>query len=568
MNFASQYVYFVYTAPILAVLICFFLLAVWVFRSAQLTGYLAWLMISCIGWLLLNSLEVLAQTEEYTRLFAKITYIFIASTFMSWFFFALNYTKKINLITKYKIAAIYIVPVLGLILVFTNEYHNLFWEKISFIRVENYLGFFAEEYGPFFWFFTIYAYSLIFLGIFIIIRQVYNSFKIYKWQSFWVLTGAALPLLYNIVYTFHLAFYMKKDYTPIVLGFSCIFFSISMLRYRLLDINPIARDILVDTMKNAMLVLDEKNRICDINNAAIELIGIPADKIIGQLPENVFKVWSEELKKKFLNKQIETEVFLSQNEKSGYYDLHICPIYGKKNKEIGRLIILNDVTNKLRTEIIRDDTERIVRHDMKNLLNGMLGFAELLSAESLTKTQKEYVDTIQENGNKMVHMINHTFDLFRMSEGTYVPQKEEIDLCVLIKSIGKNLNSLIEEKKINIRCDHNEKSCFVKAEAIHIENLMTNLVKNAAEASPKSKEITIVVKEDEDNAIIDIHNWGVIPAKVRDKFFERYSSSGKKGGMGLGSYSAKLIARSHGGDISFTSSEDSGTNLIVSLPRN
>jgi signal transduction histidine kinase len=96
--------------------------------------------------------------------------------------------------------------------------------------------------------------------------------------------------------------------------------------------------------------------------------------------------------------------------------------------------------------------------------------------------------------------------------------------------------------------------------------MFSNLIVNAVEASPRAASLTIRVREEGEEVAVRIHNYGVVPDDVRDRFFERYATSGKKRGTGLGTYSARLIARTHGGDISFTSTEQEGTWVEVRLP--
>lgn len=96
--------------------------------------------------------------------------------------------------------------------------------------------------------------------------------------------------------------------------------------------------------------------------------------------------------------------------------------------------------------------------------------------------------------------------------------------------------------------------------------MLANLIKNAVEASPEGDRITISLTNG-DSAVISIHNKGTVPEDVRDRFFEKYATSGKTGGTGLGTYSAKLIAETLGGRIGFDSSEGNGTTVTVVFPR-
>ena len=80
-------------------------------------------------------------------------------------------------------------------------------------------------------------------------------------------------------------------------------------------------------------------------------------------------------------------------------------------------------------------------------------------------------------------------------------------------------------------------------------------------------QVIITLDEDPDAAFISIHNSQAVPESVRDRFFEKYSTSGKEKGTGLGTYSAKLMAETQGGAVSFVTSEEQGTTVTVYLPK-
>jgi signal transduction histidine kinase len=94
--------------------------------------------------------------------------------------------------------------------------------------------------------------------------------------------------------------------------------------------------------------------------------------------------------------------------------------------------------------------------------------------------------------------------------------------------------------------------------------MMANLIKNAAEASSEGEQITISLKNS-DFAEIRIHNKGSVPEEIRDTFFDKYVTSGKSGGTGLGTYSASLISKVLGGSIGLDTSDEDGTTISLRL---
>lgn len=234
--------------------------------------------------------------------------------------------------------------------------------------------------------------------------------------------------------------------------------------------------------------------------------------------------------------------------------------------------VIIDVDEEKRIARLRDDVERTVRHDLKNPLNAIIGFSTILQeTEVLDEEEKEYVSMIKQSGYKMLHMINNSLDLFKMEEGNYVFSPKACDLISIIKTVMMEHADKLSDKKLNVdfTCGGNQVTddtiVNMKLEEYNIESLFSNLLSNAVDASPPGATITITITVD-DPVKIEIHNSGAVPEEIRDIFFSRYATSGKKQGTGLGTYSARLIARTHGGDITFTTSESEGTKLVVTLP--
>lgn len=111
-----------------------------------------------------------------------------------------------------------------------------------------------------------------------------------------------------------------------------------------------------------------------------------------------------------------------------------------------------------------------------------------------------------------------------------------------------------------------KQSLIVFCEEFLVYSLLSNLLKNAVEASPQGENIAIEARLKDKSIVLCIHNEGVVPENIVDTFFDKYVTEGKSGGTGLGTYSAKLIAETMGGKISMSSSVDSGTAITIELP--
>jgi CheY-like chemotaxis protein/HPt (histidine-containing phosphotransfer) domain-containing protein len=207
----------------------------------------------------------------------------------------------------------------------------------------------------------------------------------------------------------------------------------------------------------------------------------------------------------------------------------------------------------------------------KRLLDEVLGDIQHLKKEK--KSQIKYLKLISDSGIQISEMIESSLDMFRMEEKTYEFTPCPCDLVAIFQKLSADLNSLARQKNLNLEFYiidqpmNDSLSYWVLGEYRLLQNLFANLIKNAIEASPINKQIRIDIdNQDARSAMIQIHNLGVVPESIRDRFFDRYTTSGKKSGTGLGTYSAKLITRTHQGKIWFETDETMGTILFVTLP--
>ena len=163
--------------------------------------------------------------------------------------------------------------------------------------------------------------------------------------------------------------------------------------------------------------------------------------------------------------------------------------------------------------------------------------------------------------------------LYKMEQGTYEVKTENVDILHVFKEIMEENRIRLKSKRLVIDTLINGEHAVdgdqfvLQGEKLLFYSLLSNLFKNAMEASPKKERITIAM-EDSENRSVSIRNMGAVPEEIRDTFFDKYATAGKSGGTGLGTYSARLIAETQGGKISLDTSEEDGTTIRINFPQN
>jgi two-component system, sensor histidine kinase and response regulator len=217
--------------------------------------------------------------------------------------------------------------------------------------------------------------------------------------------------------------------------------------------------------------------------------------------------------------------------------------------------------------------QEMLQHDMRSLVIGIVGFSNLLIEKTpLTKVQLEYCKQIRQCGLHLGNMVNTYLDISNLERESFRLNKTRFNLLDIIKQSRKTLHFLADEKNVEISMINNKKMLSIEdvitfeGDRMYLQNAIDNLVKNAIEASPPDKRVKIKVKNNKKNLLVSIHNWGTVPKTVRPSFFRKYTTSGKKDGLGLGAYMAKLVVDAHGGKIGVKSSEDVGTEITMAFP--
>jgi K+-sensing histidine kinase KdpD len=239
--------------------------------------------------------------------------------------------------------------------------------------------------------------------------------------------------------------------------------------------------------------------------------------------------------------------------------------------------IIRDISERKQLEQVRENVQRIMRHDIKSPLIGITGLAKvLLKGGTLTKQQQKAADLILQLGERTINFLDRSRDLIQIEQGVFRLTPQEIDLAKLLASIHRTLEPLRMKRDINLRIIISGRpvekgnTYLVRGDEALIGILLMNLIKNAIEGAPEMSDVLVSIDlkriKGLERHVIDIHNRGIIPHEIRDRFFEAYITSGKREGTGLGTYSARLIAGAHKGSIRFTTSEEEGTHVIVELP--
>lgn len=233
-----------------------------------------------------------------------------------------------------------------------------------------------------------------------------------------------------------------------------------------------------------------------------------------------------------------------------------------------------DITKRKQIEQALENYINTLNHDLRSPLAIIIGYSSYLLEEELSKDDiKKFSTIINSTGKKMLKMMESYLALAKIERGQDISGKKPVTVIELMGEIKKNFSNLKNSNELQIYLKDLDNKTFdlnLTKKTILIDetlfySLVNNLLHNAIEASPcVDDKITINIFENEDELCLSFYNIGEISKEIQKKLFKKFVST-KKNGTGIGLYSARLIARAHGGDVNYES-VPGGTRFILRIP--
>ena len=310
--------------------------------AAAMLALTIWALTYAIRWL------VAGQKAQYFWLDATYLGVVIAPT--AFLILAIQFTNRGNKLTRRNLALFSIEPALTLLLLWTDPFHGLFYAGMRTTGT-------ILNGGVWFWVNAIYSYALLLIAAALLTQAFWRASNLARQQVGTMLVGMLLPWISNIISLTRISPFPDLDVTPFMFVASGLVFAQGLFRYRLLDIVPVARHKLFESMSDGVIVLDMQHRIVDINPAALSILGI-SENGFGQSADELFVRWPNLNQAFRTNMETRTEIQVVKDSRQDY-EVRISPLIDPHRNLTGRLIIMQNVTERKRVyDELRKNEER------------------------------------------------------------------------------------------------------------------------------------------------------------------------------------------------------------------
>jgi DNA-binding response OmpR family regulator len=231
-----------------------------------------------------------------------------------------------------------------------------------------------------------------------------------------------------------------------------------------------------------------------------------------------------------------------------------------------------DFDAMLDAAMVREDVENTTRHDIKGSLAGIVGMVHSLAEDpDMSSKHASQLRLVEQTAQQVMDMVNLSGELYKMETGNFKLKAMPVNVGEILHRIVDLSRGTFSDKRLTVEVDTDTPVGTELPQALGDANLcyslFQNLIKNACEAAPAGSRVVVALR-DEDPLRVLITNSGVVPQELRASFFDKFTTSGKQGGSGIGTYSAMMLAKAQDGSIAMdTNDEQNRTELTVTLPR-
>ncbi|MFB6129498.1 MAG: histidine kinase N-terminal 7TM domain-containing protein [Salinigranum sp.] len=506
---------------------------------------------------------------------SNLSYLGVVFIPAAWFAFALEYSGGGDRLTPRTAALLALEPIAALALLWSG---HLF----TGVRVEHVVGIpvVRRTYGPLFWAHAAYSYALILAGFAVLVRRFGSSVRLYRAQLCALAVAFALPLGANGLYLLGVPPFDAVDPTPVGFAVGAVPVFWALVRYRMLDAAPGVTETIHNTIDEGVAVLDREDRVVDANATMGSLLERPVPDLVGRRAADVFPGWAE------IERAADPTASLSReieggpndegepshrngpNDRNGpngrtVFALEVAPIT-EGGAIIGRVIVLKDVTDRVRREQQLERSrarleilDRLLRHDLRNDLNVILGNSELLQ-----EGDDEVADRAATIERTAARLLSHSEKIRHLEWSLHADETPRpLELSEVIRGGADWVRSMYPDARVTVDCPS---EVWVRA-TDSLPVALRNVLENAVVHNDDDPRVHIDVVPAVDAVTVRVSDDGPGIPEAELSVLETGVETQLDHLSGVGLWLVEWIVDDAGGDVGYETTDREGTTVTIKL---
>jgi signal transduction histidine kinase len=551
--------------------------------AASFTALMAMVFVWSAGFALQLAVPSLAAQQFWTNVY----FIGVVCIPPLWFIFAARYTGFVRWLTRQNYFLLFIMPALTLLIIFTNERHHLFWQGASLLDTPE-LYMWETTRAGWFWVHTAYSYALLLGGVALLMWAAFGRAQLYRGQVAALFVAVGAPFLANAIYLAGLSPW-PIDLTPFAFTVTGLAILWGLFRVQLFDVLPAARDAVLESMTDGVIVLDARNRVIDINRAArtfLANLNPAAGEIIGQDVRDVLSPWPG-LVEKYINvTSAQTSLEVPVPGGTYHLEMRISSLRDREGRVSGRVIVSSDVTASRRAERLQQAKEAAeassqaksaflanMSHELRTPLNHIIGYSEMLIEEAEGGGQ-DAADLlkIRNAGRDLLKLVNSVLEISRLDAGMVTLQREDFAADDLAEEAAQMAQAAIAARGLAFHLSLPPEGLgIVQGDPDRLRQCLLHLLDNAAKFT-ENGEVRFSASRTGGLLTFTVADTGIgMDAAQVAGLFEPFalgdaSNTRQHGGAGLGLATTRRLTDLMGGSLAVESAPGSGSTFTLTIP--
>jgi signal transduction histidine kinase len=536
-----------------------------------------------VVWTLGYAAEFLVPSLGGKVLTAKLQYVGVTVVPAAWLAFSVEYAGVARW-SRPLAAGVITIPTLTLLLAWTNGMHGLVWSELGLTSGLPYTVL-SLTYGPWFWVHFATSYLYLLAATALLVRVVFVRPPLFRRQAMLMLLACLSPWLGNALYVAELG-PPSLDLTPFAFAFSGILAGWAILRWKLLSIGPIARDTIVEGLSEAVVVVGREGRVVDVNPAALEVLRLPSDRVIGWDAREALGRFAE-----VLDDPAGSRRPVSGPDGERIFDCQVDALLDGKGRPRGWTLVLHDVTARAaesaalaKARDLADETARAQRaflanmnHELRTPLNGVMGMLQLLIASDLDGEQRSYAEIANSSAEELLTLLARILDFTTIEAGKLELDERAFDPGEVLLAAVTEYRDAAESKGLRIALSvADELPQRVVGDGVRFGQVLHSLVCNAVKFTDAGAVDVEATVDDAASGVVtvrvEVRDTGIgIPADRLESVFDGFvqadgSSTRRHEGAGLGLAVSRKLSDHMGGQLGVTSEEGRGASFWFAVP--
>jgi signal transduction histidine kinase len=469
----------------------------------------------------------------------------------AWLLFTFEYTSREAFVTRRNVGVLSVLPVVTLALALTMDSHGLIYVDRT-VEVYGEISLITADYGPWFWVFTAYTYALLGTGTLLILQLVASAGTMYRGQAGALLVTVVAPWLGNVAYIGGVV--PEFDPTPFMFLVSGVAGIGALTQFDLLDSAPvssrIAHQSVIESMDDGVVVTDATDAIVEINPRATDILDRTRETAIQTAAGDLVPGY-ETLKDTDDPEACET-FQVEGDDGMHYYEASLTGVRG--DRESGSIVVIHEVTDRRNRVQQLDVLNRVLRHNLRNEMNVVYGYADRLDDDDAVNRIKERAMTMVDLGNKAREIDRILND----DEGDPEPVSFDEIATIEIERARETYPDVGIERSLP-----DSESTVPKT----LGPVLRNLIENAAEHNTSEKpRITVDAHVEGDNVVVTVTDNGPgIPDQER-AVLQSGEETPLQHSSGLGLWLVNWGVETMGGAVSIEEAGEEGTEVRIEVP--